>query len=467
MFIFFSIFIPLLVGGTLTYLARKLNWGDRYSIYRINTSEFTVSALVIILVGIMVTAVWGPSIARASESHGFHQFYNGSLVSAQVSHDACSRDGSCEHDYDCDPYIVAVQHTYTDSKGNIHSYTTYETRYHSCPYVTDEDTYTVTDSLGRTTTIANHIFQANPVAWRSGHGIPGGVEEGVPAEWANDRQRLAAGDAPPVTMENDYTNYILPSDSTLKSFSANIRRYQTLGLIPPYVQTKNPLYDYNTQARKVVVAGLTVPNLAVWQDRLMRFNAALGMERQGDLHLLIVPASKIGNPDDYTAAVRASWLNGLGKWGFPKNGIMVVLGVTDDGKTIQWARAKTGMPIGNGEMLTAISFQLQGKPFDPDVVLGKITGQVHGSTVTYTHGKGLLDSIVFTQYPFLRACMNCKDKGDHGTSYVYLKSDIPVSGGAKVAMFFIVLAISLALWAVALFFNPLGYFSGRNNMEVA
>jgi hypothetical protein len=81
--------------------------------------------------------------------------------------------------------------------------------------------------------------------------------------------------------------------------------------------------------------------------------------------------------------------------------------------------------------------------------------------VQYAHTSALLDQIVFNKSPFLRACMQCKTKGDSGTSFVYLKDSVPVSTGASVLMFFIVFFMALVGWGLALYFDPLAYIRGR------
>lgn len=468
MVLFWSIFISFLVGGVVAFAANKLRLRNAYGEpLRITLPEFGATSLVVVIVAFLVVVMIGPNAARGHAASGYHQFLNGSVTRAWSQDTPCSRDGPCVHTYDCDAYTVTVvdQDAYTDKDGVYHAEQSHqETRYHQCPEATDEFSYFFDTNLGRTVTIADHIYAANPQRWRSGEQLSSGVPRGEPERWVNGKQRLQAGDADPVTVVDDYTNFILPSqDGLTKQYSGSIDKYQGRGLLPAHTENLNSslLYDYGMRASKVQFLKVKPGNQALWQERLMTFNAALGTERQGDLHIVVVPANQVSDSQDYINALTAYWQNSLGKWGFPKNGIALAIGLASDGKTIKWARAKTGMPIGNGELLAALSFKLPDQPFSVDTVLGQIKALPSDAkdgkpAVRYLHSDGLVDKIMFTDYPFKRACMQCKDKGDNGTSYVYLKDSIPVSSGAKIVMFFIVFCITLTLWALVLFLDPLG-----------
>ena len=471
MLVLMSILIPLAVGGAVWWLCRYFDLTNSYNEpMRVSAGEYVGYGVVIVLVAVLVTVFWGPSAARAQAAEGYKEFWNGSMTKAWVEETGCSRDGSCVHEYRCDHYTVWVTKSrqvldYIDDKGNAHYRTEFyeeeEDRWHRCPYVTREFTYWLSDSLGRQWTVEEDIFAAQPQAWRAGQPIPTDVPWGVPDRWRTASDRIDSGNAEPVTKVNDYTNYILPSDSSLaKQYSSQIEDFEKAGLLPPNtvkLGESDMLFDMDTQAQKIQFVGVQANNNA-WQAHLMQFNAALGMERQGDLHVVAIRASKINSPDDYLNALTAYWQNRFGKWGLPKNGIVLVLGISNDNRTIEWSRARTGMPEGNNEMLTGMQFRLKGVSFNPDVVFGAITAQPYAKKdgdmkVRYRHGSGILDIVMFKDHPFLRACMGCKDKGDNGSGYVFLKDSIPVSTGAKVGMFFIVFGISCVLWALAVFLN--------------
>lgn len=400
----------------------------------------------------VVLAPWGISTlaidsGKADVIGGYKQYLNGALVSANSDVTTCTRDGSCQNEYQCDPYWVTETYFTTDSKGNTTSHTRLVEKWHDCPYVTKEYSYWVTRSFGFKTedvSIASHIFAANPVSWRSSHGIPGDVPRGVPAEWLKYRNDIAKGDADPVTEVGTYVNYVLASqDNTLKAFSDQIDQYLKSGLLPEHTAgaLKNKSIIGRWDAAKMSFVGFTPANAQIWQNRLMRFNAALGMTLQGDMHIVAVPSNVVssGDSEGYINALKAYWQGPkFGKKALAKNGIIVVMGVNTASNTIDWARSQTGMPIGNGEMTSAIEMQLPGKPFDPDTILGKIQAKVvagdkRALKIEYQHGTSLLDHIVFTQFPFARACMSCKNKNEVGrSSFTYLEADVKMPSTAYV-----------------------------------
>lgn len=474
MLVVMSIVISLGVGVALALLATKLDWHNyNGQPYRINAIEFSTVAVFVTVVAVLVMVVFGPSAAKAHAAAGYKEFWNGSVVRAWSQETPCSRDGPCVHEYNCDPYQVKVvdQAAYTDKDGHYHSEVShYETRYHDCPYATVEVSYYLDDNIGRTLTVGDHWLVNPPHAYRGGEGIPGDIPRGVPERWQTSEQRLERGDAEPVTKVNHYTNFILPSEGHLyHEYNDEAEKYLKQGLMPKHTADLDGqvLFDLDTQARKVQFVGVAPSNVEQWQDRLMRFNAALGAERQGDLHVVVVPAARITSPDKYINALVAYWQNALGKWGFPKNGVALAIGVSDDAQTIEWSRAKTGMPEGNGSMLAALKFELADKPLDPNVLLGQITAAPYlkeggKAAVRYTHGEGLLDQIMFRDYPFKRACMrHCNDPGDSGTGYVFLRDSIPVSTGAKVLWCFIVFVIAAMAWGAVLFLDPIGYIKAE------
>jgi hypothetical protein len=462
--------VPLVVGALIAWYARFQSLQNiRQESLRVTKVEFIFGAAVTVGIALLVTVLVGPGLARDSAIGGYHEFYNGSVVSGTVKHDECHRDGSCARHYSCDPYTVRVTDSsaYTDSNGNYHpEQYHYETRYHQCPYVTEELDYVLATNIGKTYVIGDNYFDEHPREWRGGSGIPSGVPTQPPERWTKAVADLRNGMSDPVTGVFSYENFILASDSDLyKEYEGSIEAYQKAGLLPKHtgkLGESDMLFDYDTQALKVQAAGgLKVKNLGEWQNRLMRFNAALGSDLQGDMHIVLLPAAKVSNPDDYITALKAYW-DSLGKWSISKNGIILVIGVSPDGKTVEWSRAQTGMPKGNEEMLSALDLKLSGEPFDPGVLLGDVSTNVKKETVKYDlNSGGSIGKIVFHEFPFARACMKCNSAGDKGVGYVDLSELVPITTGAKVLMFCIVFFLSAFLWAALLAFNPVGYLLGE------
>lgn len=376
---------------------------------------------------------------------GYKQLLNGTLVRADVMQYTCVKNGGCEHaDYSCDPYTVSEPQITIDANGKATTTWVSVTRYETCPQMTEEFTYTVTDSLDNIHVIAANVFAQNPAVWRD-HGVnmsgSDQVPRGVPARWQQIKDSIEAGRAEPVTVVDTYANYILPNEKTIhKEHSDDIARLREMKLLPDHTaNVTDPVHD-NFIADKVAFAGLDPPpNAADWQQAVMRFNAALGMQLQGDLHVVVVRSSRLHgvfSPQDYLQALKAYWLNGLGKDAIAKNGIIVVLGVNDDADKVDWAQSSTGMPDGTGNdgMLYQLNTKLPGKPFTVDAVFGDTRARIQTAPdgkfePVYTIGEGVIPQITMVLEPFERACMGCEGEEDKGkTGYVYLKTEIPLEG---------------------------------------
>lgn len=450
--LFFAILATLAGGGIATYvLARSRGY------YRITAPEFVGCS--ILLVAILLPSIgWiGGKIAQSSSVGGYVEFWNGSITAAKSSERTCERDGDCVHEYDCDPYPDIE--FYTDDEGKPQ--TRIVTKYHSCPYATKEYSYWLEDSLGDKHELATDAFAADPKPFRRDKGLPRGVFRGVPEQWTTAREHLAAGDADPVTKTNKYTNYLLASqDSLLKAYSDKIDQYREAGLLPLHTADllDSPVYD-GYHADKVVFVGDSgsKTDRDEWQSSLGRLNSYLGSELQGDMHILVVPASAIDNPDDYTSALLAYWQSReLGELGLAKNAIMLVIGLSDDLSSVEWSRAKTGIPVGNGEMLSTLSTALVDMPFEARSLVGWPTARSDGDDLSFTPSEGRVEQVVLRDYPFKRPCMDCKDKGDEGDGFVYLKSTAYISGGAQFTVAFFLFLFGMGAFALMGFFDPLG-----------
>ncbi len=456
----------LILGGVIAAWLHYQKSQDSYgNLVHITGPEYALGAIGIVVVSAVVSLWLGPNMARQGAIDGYKQFFNGSVTQVYSVEDVCRRDGSCAHNYQCDPYLekVVTQSAYTDSNNVYHPEVShYETRYHSCPYATKEIDYVIADSIGRTIAIGSNHFEANPKAWRGDRRVPSDVPRNPPERWVRAKRNLEAGNSDPVTDVRKYANYVLSADSELyKQYDGSVEQYRKAGLLPVHtvnMERGNVLYDHGTQAAKLqAVAGVKINDLQKWQDRLMRFNAALGSDLQGDMHVLVVPAAKVSDPDNYVNAVKAYWTR-LGKWSIAKNGIILVIGVSDDASVVEWSRAATGMPGGNGEMIAALNMQLGKHAFTPDVLFGEVKAAVRKEgkkyKAVYDYGSGVIATIVFTDFPFKRACMVCEDKDDTGTSYIGLKELVPVSTGAKILMFFVTMVFSALIWVAMAMFDP-------------
>lgn len=411
----------------------------------INWTEYAIGVVVMTILFAVIINPVGTNMAR-SNSLKFKEFWNGYETSATHQRIPCDRDGPCAHEYNCDPYNHVHHHPATyDSKGNMTSpaYDENHTHYHSCPYSTEEWTFEVDTTLGGYT-IASHIFPDNPQEWRGGSGIPGGVPRGIPPFWQAAKDRLDAGNPGPVTVRKTYDNYILASQHTiLKKWSSSIEQYRVKGMMP------KPATDVHSHywSDKLYFAGMPKPgNYGDFRFALEKVNAALGSDLQGDLHVVVVPTRKVVTPDEYSQALFAYWQSpDLGRQAASKNTITLVLGV-NAGK-VMWARADTGMPLGNELLMVDFKRALIDKPFTPAALFGETKVRTVNDNAKVTPGDGIIPSTLWGQHKFERVCMTCKD--DEGkTGFTYLKGQIPLKSGQKTMILLVTFFLTLIVWAI-------------------
>lgn len=413
---------------------------------RINWTEYVIGVVVMTILFAVIINPVGTNLARGN-SLKFSEFWNGFEVAANHERTPCSRDGSCSHEYNCDPYTVTEIVTVMDADGKgSHTETRTHTEYHHCPYATEEWTFTVNTTLGNQMISANG-FTDNPQEWRGGSGIPGDVFRGVPPFWQAAKDRVDRHDPGPVTAIKTYDNYILASQySILKKWSSEIERYQAKNLLPDPASEITSYY----YANKVYFEGLKPTNLRDWVFSVNQLNAALGMDRQGDLHFVAVNSKLVPDPDAYAQALFAHWQSPkLGRKAASKNTIIVVVGT--DGKTIKWTRADTGMPLGNEQLLVDLRNNLKGTEFTPTAVFGHPIGTLKQDgdnyDVSLKHSNGVLDATLWGVHKFERVCMTCKD--DEGkTGFTYLKGQIPLKTGQRVWIMVVSFIISLIVWVI-------------------
>ncbi len=477
--------LALLITATVVVvsgLAVKfgIQWFREGSYWHINWSEFIAGIIVAFLV-VMPTVFFVGKAWSTAEALVYQEFYNGVETSATVQVEDChpgssggsaaSGHSNCYYEYRTgETYTYTETYTVTvsdgcDSKGNCKSHTETRTRtetgYIYNPYASKEYYYAITDSLG-----GDYRFPQVFVKEGEGYGgqaIPGDIPRGDPAEWLDAKKHLEEGDPRPVTRIFEYDNYILASqDELLKPFSEDVEQFKEDGILPEH--TKNimgdPLYGFSkSYADKVSFVGVSVADESVWQKSLMSFNAALGSELQGDLHLVLIDASLVNSPTDYLNAVKAYWLgDDFGRRAVAKNAIIVIAGVQSS--EIQWAQASTGMPFGNEVMLQGIVNFLPGTSLDPAQVIGSPhTVVTPGSgdeddtvTVKISESAGVLEKVVLDDFPFQRACMDCADDGDQ-IGYKDLVSQIEPQWWQWMIMISIVGILAVAYWLLAAYFE--------------
>lgn len=437
-------------------LVAKYVLDQRQSEYRITLPEFGIAAALMLAVVIPLTN-WAGTELAFQNAVTYEEFWGGYEVDAVQIVTECHRDGSCTHHYDCDPYQVKVvdRAAYTDDKGRRHPEEYhYETRYHDCPYTTEEWTFKVRTTLGDYL-IASHWLPTNPDnhRWRSGKRVPGDIPSGIPQFWQEVKDRLAQNKPGPVTARREYKNYILASQHTiLHKYSADIARYKAEGLLPKV----NPNIHDHYRADRVYFVGVNIPGN--WQQTMDYFDGAFGLDLQGDLHLVIVDANKVTDPDNYTGALGAYWQSPeFDKDALSKNGVLVVLGTTD-GTTVAWSRAVTGMPKGNELLLIDLRDNLAGSKLTPQEILGPPTGELYVDQATnqvkvrLIHSQAKLDQILWGANKYQRVRM---------TDYEYLRHEIEPTFGQQLAILFVCLLFGCIAWGICIYYGPETYHRFR------
>jgi hypothetical protein len=437
--------------------------------FRITLGEYVVGmAFFTIIIAPIVSGV-GFNMAK-NDLITFNEYWGGWEVSANVEQIPCQKDGNCARTYQCEPYEVCHQvcdgH---DEDGNCTGYhqecTTY---YHACPYCDLEYTYTVTTTVGGFTIAAN-VLPDNPDAHRwtgtydYDYNIPSWVISqagtGIPQFWAEVNARIMGGNPGPATRGNTYNNYILPADDSLmQSYSPNIDRYLAAGLLPSVIPPAS-IYSFYL-VDKVYFVGFTPADAQAWYEAARRFNGAFGNDLQGDLHLVIINSSvAAGEPDAYIGALRAYWQDPdvFGDNTFAKNGVLVVLG-TNDGQTVSWGRATTGMPSGNYDLQIVIRDRVAGTLLTPEAILGDIHGELYvredGKTKvrtvhsggTYGYLEDVFWGLSDPSTAFVRQSMSADDPEDVGNGFLYLDSQIEPKPGQKTLIIAIAFVLGLMVW---------------------
>lgn len=385
------------------------------------------------IIGLVLAGILAPSsysvtrmIAQNMSVGGYSEYWNGWEKSAIRDDRTCYRDGSCSHTYQCDPY--AVTETYTDSNGK--SQTRTRTEYHSCPYSKQE-----TDFIVKTTVddvvIGNNVMTGEPFRW--GTGIPGG-QQGEPREWVEAKKRTEANKPAPATFVKKYPNFLHgTNDAAFARYEGDIQTFQEKGLLPAL--SKGTVGHYGSE--KVYVAGGAPEDLkSRYADDVARLNGAFGKDLQGDLHVVFVPSDIGYSSTEYIETLMAYWQSSQqGKNTLSKNALLVVMGV--EGDKVEWADARTGMPVGNDHLRIEIRDEMPGLALD-DKLIGNPSYDIPRETIVRSDGH--LESMLWGENSYQRVSMSGDDEDDNGEGFLYLKdSIIPTTGQLMVAGFLMLL----------------------------
>lgn len=480
-----AVVAAIVMGVVAKILCNRINRGDRYfEPMIISWAEFIAVGAIMALVIVPATLAIGNKLS-VDNIVTYQQFLNGVQTQANDSVTQCtaghpgsssfSGHSNCRYTYVSGQY--SYQETYyvqvctgSGDSRSCHSEPRSRTEYANIysPYGTREHTYSIDSSFGfkanDTYRFDGVYLDANPTAYGN-VAIPGNIPRGAPKAWQESKQHLDDDNPLPVTAIAEYPNYILASDDeVLKSYSANIDKYSEAKLLPDFAANimKDPLGgDMHSQADKVAFAGVSVNDADAWQKAVMRFNAALGLKLQGDLHVVLVSDTAVPASDavPYIGALKAHWqdFSVYGKRALAKNAIILVLGT--DGKTVTWAQSTTGMPFGNEVMAQYVQDKLPGTALDPTALFGTPRTVLHSvndkehpqkmePTVTLSEPRGAFEKIAFEDAPFARASMSCDDEGETCVGFADLVDTIQPLLWQQVVMVVITAVIALVLWCM-------------------
>lgn len=487
MLVFYIILAAVVIGlGVALTVLHKMHW-----------TVFAITAAVSLLVPWPVQAIT-LAIAK-TDQQTFHEYWNGFETNTYQRDTTCVRDGSCVHTYDCDPYVVmeteyyTEYHTeyYTDSEGRSQSRQVGvqksrqvpKTKYHSCPYSSQETSYYV-DSTLKNFTIASNLMTGEPYRW--GVPIPGGQITAAPILWTQAKERIEAGNPGPVSTVNSYRNYLLNSkDSLFKRYSDLIEELKAEGTLPPITSGVESLYHANKLHVVGDIQGIDKLN---FQQDVAKLNGAVGTELRGDLHVVMIDAEKVSaSREDYTNALLGYWQSKeeFGRDALGKNAIVLVIAVepyeaapvttpapeatatpTPEATAapeveiekapiavgtpvVKWASAFTGMPVGNEGLIQQVASQLPGTPIYQNF-FGNPKYDIASEKVL--HSEGVIEGILWGPNQFERVSMEAKDADDVGSGFSYLSDEWQPDPGTMTLIYIlggILAALALAGGAFA------------------
>lgn len=438
--------ITLVIAVSLVVIYRYSSWFDDWSkgavvcLVAVVTISGATSTLVSTHVGVQISI---------DEQLTYKEFWNGYEKNALSKNQTCTRDGFCKHTYECDPYVVIVTRTVSsvDSKGQTTTRTESvpETRWHSCPYSKQETSYAVDTTLGKFS-YGDNLMTGEP--YRADHPIPGG-QQSDPGLWVNAKKRIEAGNPEGVTKTADYKNYLLATENLYAKHSSEVAELKDKSLLPSLARSAS-------KAGKVSKfynpTRLNLSGTDRYVGDVQAVNGALGVDKmQGDLHVVMVDKDVETGPDKYANAVMAYWMDDkeFGRNALAKNTIVVVLGVDQQKRVVDWSRAFTGMPMGNEALMLDLRDQLRQVPVDEHLI-GHPTYDVKSRKVTASNGK--IESLLWGEHKFERVSM--AGDGDESKGFGYLKSGIEPTLPVSIATVFVNGILILGFMVLAFFLIP-------------
>lgn len=456
-------------GFTLVSIGIGLALKKFFGAAVITKKDFFIVTVATVVAGF---TVFGFGYYRSKEKLlTFNQNINGWEISTRRDEIKCSRNGSCQNEYDCDSYVVSVPYNCNCRRVNNSSTcdTCYrnETRWNRCPYTKREFNYYVNTNLGTVTVKVGVLpqnyetdrYEPDEYRYSSDRTVPQNIinEAGVgdPQQWFAAYSRVNSGRPGPVTIRNKYKNYILASNSTiLKEHSLDINNYISQGLLPKLRSNLDSIYGRGDigLSNRFYEVGTNLQNTNEWSSAVSYLSSAIGYFLQGDLILVVVNNSVINNdPDTYVIALRAYWSDTtvFEDNSLAKNAVVIVIG-TEDNQTVKWARGFSLMPSGN-ELLFAKISRLSGEELNPNRLIGDTrVGYTGPLTPPYNlvSSGGRVEDLFFglsdSSTRYVRSPMSF---------FTYLQNDVELSNGQISTMWVIAILICIVMWIIVVVFD--------------
>ncbi len=411
--------------------------------YEVTWNEYIVVTIVVGLVLSFGGVQIGWAQARNSQK-SFNEIWGGWENGAWPVDFGCTKDGPCIHEYPCDHYITYTTECNGYDKDGKCTGTHQEPHdnWHACPVYTKETSYLMSTNLDQEFEFGNHCVDLNPVRWGIGSSDYEAGQTavnacvGIPPAWEAVNYRVNVIHQPgPAFKKNTYENLVIAADEEMfKKYDGYVQEFLAAGILPMVVSPE-AIHDYYL-TEPIYAVGWAPQNPAQWQEYIRYLDGAVGEELHGTTHVVIIQSPIADrNPQRYITTLKAYWQDPkfCGDNCFPKNGILIVVGTTD-GSTVAWARAETGMPVGNRDLINHAEIDLVGVALTPDALIGRIIPEPYvrddgKNKVRALHpNPGAIETLVwglkFPETKFVRISMKAKDADDVGTGFNWLEEMI-------------------------------------------
>lgn len=337
-----------------------------------------VMAAMIVLTGCSADHV--KNIGKPEEVK-YQEYQNGFELEAKSYSTKCEVDGDCKHTYKCDRKTT-YHRSYT---GNGNYISMPRTKYRSCPYSTQETTFTVETTMGERV-YASNVPIGDP--FRSKTAIPSDLSRKPPEEWIEAQRRLEQGEPRGMTGYKDTSTPPEIDESLQEEYADDVSSLKSEGLLPDMPKGFQGAY-YTEKAHVIEYE----PEHNFLRD-IEHINGALGVEgKDVDVHAVLIDENTGVDPDAYTNALIAHWQSDTFETNkLADNALVIVIGVNSDADTVAWSRASGNTVKDHNEIREAIQEKLVDAPTDGNL-FGKPSYNLKEETVE--HSEGIVESILW------------------------------------------------------------------------